>query len=615
MLSKRIAMVASHVQVVWQRLDRCAVPAASLRWGVLRPSNIRAAGGAGLGAMGVTVQRLSIHLLGIVFTAIGSVSPLLAEPGGIARPILGNLNYLHYARERYRAGDDWTKAAVDRAIRDANNKMTAGPYSVVYSKLVAPSGDPHDFVSYGAYWWPNPDTPSGLPWIRRDGHINPDNLGDGAGFCGLSRTVEPLSLAYYFTGDEKYADKAASLIRTWFLDEETYMNPRIEYAQIIPGRNHGAFDVPGLGNCAPGMFDAAGILESSPAWTAEDKRGLQQWVVNLMDWAETSAKGQIQFREPSNHGTNYDFLKAYFGAYSERPQEILESLQHFSTKRMPGQVASDGSNPLEMGRANNLLYHRYNLGRAWDLATMSRFVSEFDLFTFQLDDGRSLRRQLDYLLPYMVGDQEWTNWPGEPFLPEPFDYYEMLRKAAVYYQEPLLLDAADAVGTYSSGYIDLYYPRGVVRESLPGDLNADDAVTIDDIDWLGVNTRAGKLLRRYDLNQDLQVNINDRRQYLETVWGSMLGDSNLDGRFDSSDFVQVWQHGEYNDAVVANSVWVTGDWNGDGDFNEGDFVVALADGRYEQSRGVSPVPEPTGTFRLTLVLGSGLLCHWRRRPL
>ena len=35
-------------------------------------------------------------------------------------------------------------------------------------KLVAPSGDKHDYISVGTYWWPNPDTSDGLPYIRRD---------------------------------------------------------------------------------------------------------------------------------------------------------------------------------------------------------------------------------------------------------------------------------------------------------------------------------------------------------------------------------------------------------------------------------------------------------------
>ncbi|MEZ6120654.1 MAG: hypothetical protein R3C28_29320 [Pirellulaceae bacterium] len=44
------------------------------------------------------------------------------------------------------------------------------------------------------------------------------------------------------------------------------------------------------------------------------------------------------------------------------------------------------------------------------------------------------------------------------------------------------------------------------------------------------------------------------------------GDANGDGRFDSSDLVQIFQAGHYEDAVDRNSTKAEGDFNGDGDF-------------------------------------------------
>ena len=37
------------------------------------------------------------------------------------------------------------------------------------------AGATHDYFSDGAYWWPDPENPSG-PYIRRDGMSNPDNF-------------------------------------------------------------------------------------------------------------------------------------------------------------------------------------------------------------------------------------------------------------------------------------------------------------------------------------------------------------------------------------------------------------------------------------------------------
>jgi uncharacterized secreted protein with C-terminal beta-propeller domain len=58
------------------------------------------------------------------------------------------------------------------------------------------------------------------------------------------------------------------------------------------------------------------------------------------------------------------------------------------------------------------------------------------------------------------------------------------------------------------------------------------------------------------------------------------GDANLDGRFNSSDLVLIFQRGKYEDAIPDNARWDEGDWDGDGDFTTSDLVVALAYGRY-----------------------------------
>lgn len=45
------------------------------------------------------------------------------------------------------------------------------------------------------------------------------------------------ALAYYFTGDEYFAERVATPIRKFFLDPETGMLPSLKYAQIKPGHD------------------------------------------------------------------------------------------------------------------------------------------------------------------------------------------------------------------------------------------------------------------------------------------------------------------------------------------------------------------------------------------
>ncbi|MFP4250352.1 MAG: alginate lyase family protein, partial [Armatimonadota bacterium] len=144
------------------------------------------------------------------------------------------------ARRRVEEEDSALQPAVERLMRDAESALEEGPFTVVDKPMMPPSGDKHDYMSVGPYWWPNPDTDDGLPYVRRDGETNPERREyDNVGLSAMGKAVTTLGLAHFFTGDERYAEHAATLLRTWFLDEDTRMNPHLTYGQAIPGRVDG----------------------------------------------------------------------------------------------------------------------------------------------------------------------------------------------------------------------------------------------------------------------------------------------------------------------------------------------------------------------------------------
>jgi hypothetical protein len=97
-------------------------------------------------------------------------------------------------------------------IKRADTALAGPTYTVVDKTRTPPSGDKHDYISMGPYWWPDPSKPNGEPYLRRDGEFNPEratNAFDVSDLDAMSASVEALSLAYYFTDDARYATKAA----------------------------------------------------------------------------------------------------------------------------------------------------------------------------------------------------------------------------------------------------------------------------------------------------------------------------------------------------------------------------------------------------------------------
>ena len=128
----------------------------------------------------------------------------------------------------------------DRILKAAENALVRPPISITRHRAKLSEGGPNDFYSNGDYWWPDPAKPDGLPYIQRDGQTNPDNFNQHRmAIRDLRDAVAALAAAYKITGDDRHVTKAADLLRVFFLDPATRMNPHLNYAQAIPGRTPG----------------------------------------------------------------------------------------------------------------------------------------------------------------------------------------------------------------------------------------------------------------------------------------------------------------------------------------------------------------------------------------
>lgn len=328
--------------------------------------------------------------------------------------------HLAATKHKIQAGDTNFAPALAALKREAKAALRAGPFSVMHKTNVPPSGDRHDYMSIAPYFWPNPDTTNGLPYVRRDGERNPANrTSDRRNLSELIETVETLAQAWYFTDDEVYAAKAAHLLRAWFLDPATRMNPNFEYAQAVPGvntgRGIGLIETAGL----TGVVDAIGLLAGAAAWTEADQRGTEQWFAQFLQWMRESKNGRDEAAAKNNHGTWYDVQVVSFALFTGQQEIAKNVLQAARIKRIAEQIEPDGRQPHELARTRSWGYSIMNLRGMMSLATLGEQVG-MDLWNYETKDGRSIRRALDFLTPFALREKPWPYQQLGDWLPEGF---------------------------------------------------------------------------------------------------------------------------------------------------------------------------------------------------
>lgn len=333
---------------------------------------------------------------------------LLAAPAGaqqVAAPATLELNGAFLTQMKAHPS-----APILSAVRlDADWAMNVGPYSVMDKQDTPPSGSKHDYLSVAPYWWRNPSTSNGLPFVRRDGQINPDRYKypDDREFNETRNAVHALALGYYLTGNEDYAKRAVLLLRKWFLNPATHMNPNLNFAQAVPGVNagraEGVMDVHDM----PLLLDAITLLSGSPAMTGKDKEGLRKWFTEYLQWLQTSRNGQEEADAKNNHGSWYDQQLVGIALFLGNKDLARQTAQTAETKRIALQIKPNGSQPLELARTKSFSYSVFNLEALTRLAQEAEQAG-VDLWTYRAPNGGSIRAALDDLAPFAAGKKKWT---------------------------------------------------------------------------------------------------------------------------------------------------------------------------------------------------------------
>lgn len=343
-----------------------------------------------------------------------------------------NPKILAVNKKQIRANNINLVPAYKKLLADAEKDLQYKPVSVMEKVNTPPSGDKHDYMSIAPYFWPDPSKPDSVPYINKDGQINPEvsQYKDKLYLADICNKVSTLALAWYFSDDPRYANHAEKLLRVWFLDTATKMNPNLNFAQAVKGsatgRGYGLIDTRHFVR----LIDAIGLLTNSSSWTLKDDEGMKKWFADFLNWMQTSKNGLAEMHTINNHRVWYDVQRLSYALFTGNTI-LARQVVNYAEQQLDKQMDSTGSFPLEMKRTISLHYTVFILDPFFTTADLSGNVG-VDLWNYVSSSGKSLKKGFEAVLPYLLKEKQWT---GQQI--KPFDYEEAL---------PLLIKGAENYG-------------------------------------------------------------------------------------------------------------------------------------------------------------------------
>jgi hypothetical protein len=324
-------------------------------------------------------------------------------------------NTLEQNKQRIKNNDAELIPAYQRLLAEADKALKEGPFSVMEKNKIPPSGDKHDYMSLAPYFWPDSSKPNGLPYVRKDGQTNPEvkEYLDKEYMPKMANLVQTLSLAYYFSNDEKYAKHAAKLLRVWFVDTATRMNPNLNFGQAIKGINEGR---------GAGLIDARhyhkiingiGFLQASKHFTSSDNIGMKRWFTDYLQWLQTSKNGLDEMNARNNHGTWYDVQRLSIALLIDS-SSLAKKVVENALNRLDNQMDEQGKFPREMERTISLHYSCFNMEAFFLIASMADKMG-MNIWEHTTPKSNSIRKGFDFLKPYLTKQKEWFGQQIKPF--------------------------------------------------------------------------------------------------------------------------------------------------------------------------------------------------------
>lgn len=316
---------------------------------------------------------------------------LVDEPIQSDRVTFATWEEIDAIRGLIEAGEDPWARAFQFMMSGASEALGATPRSVVDSGTPYGGDSAHQFAT-------------DAPYQGQDGVFDEStNREDASAAHDMSHWIRSAALAYAFTGDDRYAERAIDLLYHWCLDPNTYMEPTNVNAGPHTRNYQGNWGID-MYTSIPGMFYGASLVHAHPYW--EEYGGVDQ----LDEWAAEMLENTEQYGVASgSNGTSWRAVHwLTFAAYLDDQ----ESLRRGYVFWMRGFLDLDENGYLtrEHGRTTSLRYSLYALEAILLGAEIARRQG-VDLYNYspEILDGSGVRAIGDAHAEYALDPSGWPH--------------------------------------------------------------------------------------------------------------------------------------------------------------------------------------------------------------
>jgi hypothetical protein len=361
-------------------------------------------------------------------------------------PYMLNMSHLEILKSKM--DDPFIEAELSKLKLLADEALINDFEYVTDKANLPPSGDRNDYMSLARYLWPDPST--GDYTVIRDGITNPKIYQyDRPKLDRISTEIFYLSLAYYYFENEDYARKATELISNWFLEEDTKMNPNLNYAQVALGVNNNRGNPQGIidTNDFIKVIDAISLIYDSRHWTTSKHKELKAWFYSFSRWIDSNynANAFCDIGWCNNVSTWIDAQKTIYFLFTEQEDRLnsASSIQPIRDK-ISLQFSSNGIQRDESTRTLSQHYFYFNLRGYMKIAAMRKQRTGYDRDWTILNspDIGGIKPSLDAIVKHLNGE-DTSNFFNQANGFNNCRYLEIFRPAAIIFDHQEYEDIAN----------------------------------------------------------------------------------------------------------------------------------------------------------------------------